>query len=92
MNTGPLERAGRDSAARLPCATWPAPAIRYDMVQVRYTIGGDNGPVDPALPDFVKSWNETFADAAPRDRHRRCDVRGRSSGATAPRCRSARAT
>ena len=32
----------------------------YDMVQVRYTIGGDNGPVDPGLPDFVRSWNETF--------------------------------
>jgi alpha-mannosidase len=33
----------------------------YDMVQVRYTIGGDNGPVDPALPEAVKTWNETFA-------------------------------
>jgi hypothetical protein len=33
----------------------------WDMVQVRYTIGGDNGPVDPALPDAVKAWNEQFA-------------------------------
>ena len=33
----------------------------YDMVQVRYTIGGDNGPVDPSLPDAVKAWNEMFA-------------------------------
>jgi hypothetical protein len=33
----------------------------YDMVQVRYTIGGDNGPVDPSLPDAVKAWNEQFA-------------------------------
>ena len=32
----------------------------YDMVQVRYTVGGDNGPPDPALPDAVKRWNETF--------------------------------
>jgi hypothetical protein len=32
----------------------------WEMVQVRYTIGGDNGPVDPQLPDFVKAWNETF--------------------------------
>lgn len=32
----------------------------YDMVQVRYTIGGDNGPPDPALPDFVKQWNEKY--------------------------------
>ena len=33
----------------------------WDMVQVRYTIGGDNGPVDPSLPDAVKAWNEQFA-------------------------------
>ena len=33
----------------------------YSMVQVRYTIGGDNGPPDPALADYVKSWNETYA-------------------------------
>lgn len=34
---------------------------RYDMIQVRYTIGGDNGPVDPGLPDFVKAWNREFS-------------------------------
>jgi hypothetical protein len=33
----------------------------YDLVQVRYTIGGDNGPVDPQLPDVVRAWNETFS-------------------------------
>ncbi|MBP1605429.1 MAG: glycoside hydrolase [Acidobacteria bacterium] len=33
----------------------------YDMIQVRYTVGGDNGPVDPNLADFVKRWNDTFA-------------------------------
>lgn len=32
----------------------------YDMVQLRYTIVADNGPTDPDLPDFVKSWNEKF--------------------------------
>lgn len=32
----------------------------YELVQVRYTIGGDNGPVDAGLPDFVRTWNETF--------------------------------
>ncbi|MBN2207382.1 MAG: hypothetical protein JW742_08255, partial [Candidatus Aminicenantes bacterium] len=26
--------------------------------QVRYTIGGDNGPPDPGLADFVRRWNE----------------------------------
>jgi alpha-mannosidase len=32
----------------------------YDMVQLRYTIAGDNGPVDPGLPAFVKAWNEHY--------------------------------
>lgn len=31
----------------------------YDMVQLRYTIGGDNGPPDEAMPDFIRQWNET---------------------------------
>jgi len=33
----------------------------YDLVQVRYSIGADNGPPNPALPDFVKQWNEKYA-------------------------------
>ena len=33
----------------------------YDMVQVRYSISGDNGPPDPGLPDFVKQWNSKYA-------------------------------
>jgi len=33
----------------------------YNMVHVRYSIGGDNGPPDPDLSDFVKSWNEKYA-------------------------------
>jgi len=32
----------------------------YEMVQVRYTTGGDNGPPDPNLSDFVKKWNEEY--------------------------------
>jgi alpha-mannosidase len=32
----------------------------YEMVQVRYTVGGDNGPVDPNLPSFVAGWNERY--------------------------------
>ena len=35
-------------------------AYPYDIVQVRYTIVSDNGPPDPGLPDFVKSWNERY--------------------------------
>lgn len=33
----------------------------YEIVQLRYSIGGDNGPPDPELPDFVKKWNERYA-------------------------------
>jgi len=32
----------------------------YDMVQVRYNIGSDNGPPDPHLADIVKAWNEKY--------------------------------
>jgi alpha-mannosidase len=59
MNTGAIETNGRqtllDYLFELQGKNYP-----YDLVQVRYTIGGDNGPVDPKLPAFVKSWNETF--------------------------------
>ena len=33
----------------------------YDMAHLRYTIGADNSPPDPDLPEFVKDWNETYA-------------------------------
>ncbi len=32
----------------------------YSMVQVRYTIGGDNGPPDAELAATVRSWNERY--------------------------------
>ena len=32
----------------------------YDMVQMRYTVGGDNGPPDENLPEFVKEWNAKY--------------------------------
>ena len=32
----------------------------YDMVQLRYTIGGDNGPTDGDLSEFVRQWNEKY--------------------------------
>lgn len=32
----------------------------YEMVQVRYTQPADNGPPDPLLPDFVRSWNARY--------------------------------
>jgi len=33
----------------------------YDMLQWRYNIVSDNGPVDSTLSDFVREWNETYA-------------------------------
>jgi hypothetical protein len=45
-----------DYLKRLGDAEYP-----YDMVQLRYSIGGDNGPPDPDLSDFVKEWNEKYA-------------------------------
>ena len=32
----------------------------YDMVQIRYSIGGDNGPPDQELSEFVRAWNEKY--------------------------------
>ena len=32
----------------------------YSLIQVRYTVGGDNGPTDPELSQKVKAWNEEF--------------------------------
>lgn len=32
----------------------------YDLLPLRYTIDGDNGPPDPKLPDLVKAWNEKY--------------------------------
>jgi hypothetical protein len=32
----------------------------YDLVQLRYTVGNDNGPPDETMPDFIKEWNETY--------------------------------
>ncbi|MBK7945914.1 MAG: hypothetical protein IPJ85_11685 [Flavobacteriales bacterium] len=33
----------------------------YDMMQWRYNIVSDNGPVDSTLSDFVRDWNEKYA-------------------------------
>ncbi|MBN1815821.1 MAG: hypothetical protein JW828_00580 [Sedimentisphaerales bacterium] len=38
-----------------------AAEYQYDMVQIRYNIGSDNGPPDPHLPDWVRSWNAKYA-------------------------------
>ncbi|MBS7255766.1 glycoside hydrolase family 38 N-terminal domain-containing protein [Flavobacterium branchiicola] len=33
----------------------------YDMVQWRFNIVADNGPIEPNISDFVKNWNEKYA-------------------------------
>ncbi|MEP6927284.1 MAG: hypothetical protein ABI834_06585, partial [Ginsengibacter sp.] len=33
----------------------------YSMIQWRYNIVSDNGPVDSTISDFVQSWNEKYA-------------------------------
>jgi hypothetical protein len=38
-----------------------AKRYRYRMVQWRYNIVSDNGPVDSTLSDFVREWNEKYA-------------------------------
>ena len=57
FHSGRLD-AGRlfDYLNRLGDSEYP-----YDMIQLRYSIGGDNGPPDPDLSNFVKQWNEKYA-------------------------------
>ncbi len=59
MNAGKfgpeIRRPLLDYASDLADAGYP-----YDLVQLHYTIGGDNGPPDPDLPDLVRGWNEEF--------------------------------
>jgi alpha-mannosidase len=33
----------------------------YDMVQWRYNVVSDNGPIDTGISRFVKAWNERYA-------------------------------
>jgi len=35
-------------------------AYPYDMVQLRYTVGGDNGGIDSSLSTFVANWNMKY--------------------------------
>ena len=56
FHRGRLE-AGKlfDYLKRLEKSEYP-----YDMVQLRYSIGGDNGPPDPELSEYVKDWNAKY--------------------------------
>ena len=52
LNTGPHDRSQPRRRAASTCGALAEAGYPWDMVQVRYTIGGDNGPVDPSLPDW----------------------------------------
>ena len=60
LNMGRMTDRSRDDVLEYVKALADA-GYPFDIVQVRYTIGGDNGPVDSSLPDAVKAWNEQFA-------------------------------
>ncbi len=47
-----LDRQLPERLAQLDQAGYP-----YDIVQLRWNIGGDNGPPDATLPEVVKKWN-----------------------------------
>jgi hypothetical protein len=57
LNTGRLS-ADRKEPFFDYCGELEDKGYPYEIVQVRYTIGGDNGPPDPELPDVVRRWNE----------------------------------
>jgi alpha-mannosidase len=59
LNAGGLSEAGRDSLLDY-VRSLVETGYPFDMIQVRYTVGGDNGPIDPSLPDAVKTWNERY--------------------------------
>lgn len=60
FHEGDLTRLGEEKLLKL-MRRLDATGYPYDIVQLPYTIGGDNGPPDPDLPDFVKRWNERYA-------------------------------
>jgi len=59
LNTGRMSDASRDTVLDY-VRDLAANGYRWDLIQARYTVGGDNGPTDPDLPDVVKRWNEQF--------------------------------
>ncbi len=59
LRMGPLEQASLSTVCdylnELDAKNYP-----YDMVQVRYTIKGDNGPPDSDLAAYVRNWNDKY--------------------------------
>jgi len=60
FHEGDLTRLGDEKLLRL-MRKLDDGGYPYEILQLPYTIGGDNGPPDPNLSDFVKKWNERYA-------------------------------
>lgn len=58
FHQGSLAQFGDDKILKL-ARHLDEEAYPYDMVQLPYTLA-DNGPPDPTLSDFVRSWNERY--------------------------------
>jgi hypothetical protein len=59
FHEGDLSRLGDEKMMKL-LRTLDEKGYPYEIVQLPYTVGGDNGPPDPNLPEFVKRWNERY--------------------------------
>jgi alpha-mannosidase len=51
-----LDESLPERLAQLDAKRYP-----YDVVQLRWNVGGDNGPPDARLPEVVKAWNARYA-------------------------------
>jgi alpha-mannosidase len=60
FHEGDLSRLGDEKLLRL-MRKLDDGGYPYEILQLPYTVGGDNGPPDPNLSDFVKKWNERYA-------------------------------
>ncbi len=59
FHEGDLSRLGDEKMMKL-MRSLDEKGYPYEIVQIPYTVGGDNGPPDPNLPDFVSGWNERY--------------------------------
>lgn len=59
FHEGDITRLGEEKVWRLVRKLEDA-GYPYPIYQLPYTVGGDNGPPDPNLPEFVKKWNERY--------------------------------
>ncbi len=59
FHEGGLASLGEDKILRLS-RKLDESGYPYEIYQLPYTVGGDNGPPDPTLSDYVKKWNEKY--------------------------------